>query len=135
MAYLSFLRWSHALRAVKDPYTGYVVVSCHSSVIFYSEKVNKGRSTRVDQKVENIKLTWNDNKKDTGCIENPGKQVKLNSNKITNLPFISAPFTQATHLRILCLSKIENLDVSHGHKDYVAVEADIIEDSEGMEVR
>ena len=121
--------------SAKDPYTGYVVLSCHSSVLFYSEKVKKGRSTGVDQKVDNIKVTWNDYEKDTGCIENPGKQVKLNSNKITNLPSFSARFTQATHLRILCSPKIVNLDVSHGHKDHVAVEADIIEESEGMEVR
>jgi hypothetical protein len=35
----------------------------------------------------------------------------------------------------LCSSKLENLDISHGHKEYVAVEADNIEESEGVEDR
>jgi hypothetical protein len=39
------------------------------------------------------------------------------------------------HCRILCSSKIENLDISHWHKDQVAVEADTVEESEGMIVR
>ena len=110
--------------SLKDPYTGYVVVSCPSSVLFHSKKVNDGRSTGVDQKVEDIELVWNDHKKDAGCIKNPRKQVKLNSDKVASPSFISVPFTQATHLRILCSYKFKNPYISHGHKDCVAGEAD-----------
>ena len=52
-----------------------------------------------------------------------------------NLPFISGSFAQSTHLKILCSSQFEDFDVSHGHKDCVAVEADTVEESEGVIVR
>ena len=117
------------------PYTRYEVVSCYASVLFHSEKIKDWRSTGGYQNIEDIKVIWNNHNKDATCIKDPRKQVKLDRNEVTTLSIISGPFTQTKHLRILCLPKLENLDISHGHKEYVAVEADNVEESEGVEGR
>ena len=39
------------------PYAGYEVIFGNSSVLLHTQKIEDGRSTRGDQKVENLKVT------------------------------------------------------------------------------